>query len=49
MASIPTKTFTDRHRQQFVIRTAHPDDAEAMLAYVRGVVEETDFFVIEHR
>jgi RimJ/RimL family protein N-acetyltransferase len=47
MASIPTRTFTDRHGQQLVLRTAHPDDAEAMLAYVRGVVEETDFFVID--
>ena len=47
MASIQTKTFIDRIGQQLVIRTAQPDDAETLLAYIRPVAEETEFFVIE--
>jgi RimJ/RimL family protein N-acetyltransferase len=47
MASIRPKTFTDRTGQEFVIRTAQPDDAETLLAYIRPVAEETEFFVIE--
>lgn len=47
MAEIATSTFTDHTGQEFLIRSAHPDDAEAALAYVRGVVEETEFFIIE--
>jgi RimJ/RimL family protein N-acetyltransferase len=47
MASIETKPITDRSGQQFVIRTAQPDDAEAMLAYIQPVAEETEFFVLQ--
>ena len=47
MAAIEPKTVPDRTGQQFTIRTAQPGDADKMLAYVRAVVEETDFFVIE--
>jgi RimJ/RimL family protein N-acetyltransferase len=34
MASVPPKTFLDRTGQEFVIRTAHPDNAAPVLAYV---------------
>jgi len=47
MASIEPKRLTDRTGQQFTVRTAQPDDAEALLAYIRPVAEETEFFVIE--
>ena len=47
MASIPTKTLTDRTGQDFTIRTAQSDDAEAMLAYIHPVAEETEFFVLQ--
>lgn len=47
MASIQTKTFTERTGHEFVIRTAQPEDAETLLAYIRPVAEETEFFVIE--
>jgi RimJ/RimL family protein N-acetyltransferase len=47
MASIDCKTCTDRTGEQFTIRCAQPDDAEALLAYIRPVAEETEFFVIE--
>jgi RimJ/RimL family protein N-acetyltransferase len=46
MASIPTRTFTDRTGQEFVIRTAQPDDAAAVLTYIRPVAEDTEFFVL---
>ena len=47
MASTQLKTFTDRTGEEFIIRTAQPDDAETLLAYIRPVAEETEFFVIE--
>ena len=47
MAAIQPRTFTDRTGQEVVIRTAQPDDAETLLAYIRPVAEETEFFVIE--
>jgi RimJ/RimL family protein N-acetyltransferase len=47
MASIQSKTFTDRTGQELLIRTAQPDEAGALLAYIRPVAEETEFFVIE--
>jgi hypothetical protein len=47
MAAIERKTLTDRSGQQFTIRSAQPDDAETMLAYIRSVAEETEFFVIQ--
>lgn len=46
MATIQHKICTDRTGQQFTVRTAGPDDAEAMLAYIRHVAERTEFFVI---
>lgn len=47
MATIPTTTHADRTGQEFVIRTAHPSDAEAALAYIRSIAEETEFFVLQ--
>lgn len=47
MASIQSKTCTARTGQQFTIRTAQPEDAAALLAYIRPVAEETEFFVLE--
>ena len=47
MASIPTRSFTDRMGQEFVIRTPRFEDAAAMLAYIGPVADETEFFVIE--
>lgn len=47
MAAIPTTTFTDRTGQEFAIRTGHPDDAEDMLAYIRPIAEDSEFFVIQ--
>jgi RimJ/RimL family protein N-acetyltransferase len=47
MASIQTKTFTAKNGQQFTIRTAKPQDAVAMLAYIRSLAEESDFLAIQ--
>ena len=47
MASIQPKTIRARTGEEFVIRTAQPEDAAAMLAYIRPVAEETEFFVLE--
>ena len=47
MASIESKILADQTGQQFTIRTAQADDAEAILAYIRPVAEETEFFVIQ--
>ena len=47
MAAIESKTLTDRSGQQFTIRSAQPADAAGMLAYIRSVAEETEFFVIQ--
>jgi RimJ/RimL family protein N-acetyltransferase len=47
MSSIPTRNLTAKSGQRFVIRTAEPCDAAAMLAYIRAVAAETEFFVLE--
>ena len=47
MSSIPPKTFTARNDQQITIRTAQADDAAAMLAYIRAVAGETEFFILQ--
>jgi RimJ/RimL family protein N-acetyltransferase len=47
MSSIQPQTFTARSGQQFTIRTAHADDAAAMLTYIRSVAGETEFFILE--
>lgn len=46
MATIQHRLHTDQTGQQFTIRTAEPDDAETMLAYIRHVAQQTEFFVI---
>lgn len=47
MASIEPKKCEDRTGQPFTIRTAQPDDAEALLTYIRSVAGGTNFFVIQ--
>ena len=47
MASIKNTILIDRTGQQFTIRTAQPDDAEALLIYIRTLAEGTEFFVME--
>lgn len=47
MASIEPQSFTARTGAEFVIRTAQRDDAAAILAYIRAVARETEFFVLE--
>jgi RimJ/RimL family protein N-acetyltransferase len=47
MGSLPAENFTAKSGKAFTIRTAQPDDAGAMLAYIRAVAAETEFFVLE--
>jgi RimJ/RimL family protein N-acetyltransferase len=47
MSSIDPKTFTARNGQSVTIRTAQPEDAATLLAYIRSVAEETQFFIFE--
>jgi RimJ/RimL family protein N-acetyltransferase len=47
MSTIEPKTLTCRTGQQFTIRTAQPADAAALLAYIRPVAMETEFFLLE--
>jgi RimJ/RimL family protein N-acetyltransferase len=47
VATIQPKTLTARTGQEFVVRSAQPVDAAALLAYIRPVAEETEFFVLE--
>jgi RimJ/RimL family protein N-acetyltransferase len=47
MAFIEPRGFTTTTGQKFTIRTAQPEDATALLAYIRPVAEETDFFTVE--
>ncbi len=47
MSSIQTKTLNARTGQEFTIRTAQTDDAALLLAYIRAVAEETEFFIFE--
>jgi RimJ/RimL family protein N-acetyltransferase len=47
MSTIPSKSLTAKSGEPFVIRTAQPDDAAAVLAYIRRIAAETEFFVLE--
>ena len=47
MASISPKQFTARTGDPLVIRCAQPHDAANLLAYIRSVAEETEFFVVQ--
>ena len=47
MPSIQPKTLTTRNSHEFTIRTAQPEDAAALLAYIRPVAKETEFFILE--
>jgi RimJ/RimL family protein N-acetyltransferase len=47
MASITAKTAKLRSGENLVIRSAQPDDAQRLLAYIQSVARETPFFVLE--
>ena len=47
MATISATTNRTHTGQEFTIRTARLEDAEAMLAHIGPVAEDTEFFVIE--
>jgi RimJ/RimL family protein N-acetyltransferase len=47
MSSIQPQKFTARNGQPVTIRTAQPEEAAALLAYIRPVAEETEFFIFE--
>ena len=47
MSSIQPKTVTVRSGRQITIRTAKAEDAAALLAYIRPLAAETEFFVLE--
>jgi len=45
MATIPAKQFTTKTGDPLIIRSAQPDDAVDLIAYVRAVTQESDFLV----
>lgn len=47
MAFYPTKTIDLSSGEKLVIRSAQPDDAERLLAYIRSVAAETTFFILQ--
>jgi RimJ/RimL family protein N-acetyltransferase len=47
MAFVEPQHFTAVTGHEFTIRTAQPEDAGALLAYIRPVAEETEFFILE--
>ena len=47
MATIPRLSCETSTGEAYVIRPAQREDAEAMLAYIRPVAENTEFFVLE--
>jgi RimJ/RimL family protein N-acetyltransferase len=47
MSSILTHTVTARTDEAVTIRSAQPDDAVQLLAYVRSVAAETPFFIMQ--
>jgi RimJ/RimL family protein N-acetyltransferase len=47
MTSISPRTITSRTGDAVTIRLAQPDDAMALLNYIRAVAAETEFFVRE--
>ena len=47
MARITAQTITASTGEPVIIRSAQPDDAARLLAYVRSVAAETPFFIME--
>lgn len=47
MSSIPAKNLATKSGKAFVIRTAQPEDATMLLAYIRCITKEPEFFVLE--
>jgi RimJ/RimL family protein N-acetyltransferase len=47
MATIATKAFTSKTGDPFTIRSARPEDAEVLIAYVKVVTQESDYLIIQ--
>jgi hypothetical protein len=47
MASFRQKTITLKSGEMLIMRSAEPDDAVRLLAYVRAVATETAFFILQ--
>jgi RimJ/RimL family protein N-acetyltransferase len=47
MAFFPAKTIDLKSGETAVIRSAQPDDAAGLLAYIRSVAAETTFFILQ--
>jgi len=47
MAILEPRLFTTKTGETITFRTARPEDAAAILAYIRSVAEETEFFILE--
>ena len=47
MSTFPPQNCVSKSGRPFTIRTAQPEDAAALLDYIRSVAEETEFFIIE--
>lgn len=47
MSRIQPKALITRTGQEFTIRTAQSEDGAALLAYIRPVAAETEFFLLE--
>jgi RimJ/RimL family protein N-acetyltransferase len=47
MGCITARTIASRTGDAVSIRSAQPEDAESLLAYIRAVAAETEFFVME--
>jgi RimJ/RimL family protein N-acetyltransferase len=47
MATMPTGKFATRSGKPFLIRTAQPEDAAALLGYLHCLTQEPECFVIE--
>jgi RimJ/RimL family protein N-acetyltransferase len=47
MGSLPQRNLTTTSGKAFVIRTAGPEDAAPLLAYIRCITKEPEHFVLE--
>jgi len=47
MATIATKAFTSKTGDHFTVRSARPDDAALLIAYVKAITQESDHLIIQ--
>jgi RimJ/RimL family protein N-acetyltransferase len=47
MATVPTRQFTSGLGGPFTIRSARPDDAADLIAYIKAVAQESEFLIIQ--